>query len=130
MLELIAAEEPRASELITIDGPALPIPPAIDGAALAAALPGLPRAPIEEGVRATLTHFRRLRDAGWQLAVASGARVPGIVESPSESVERKASTWEASRQMASPSSRSAAIHGALWAWPLSEDTDRQTAGAC
>jgi nucleoside-diphosphate-sugar epimerase len=63
VLDLIAAEEPRARELVTIDGPQLPIPPEIDGSALAAALPGLPGAPIDQGVRETIAHFRRLRDA-------------------------------------------------------------------
>jgi nucleoside-diphosphate-sugar epimerase len=64
VVDLIAAEEPRARELVRIDGPQLPIPPEIDGTALAAALPGLPRTPVEQGVRETLAHFRRLRDEG------------------------------------------------------------------
>jgi nucleoside-diphosphate-sugar epimerase len=63
-MELAAREEPRASELIAIAGPRLPIPPAIDGAALEAALQGLERTPLEVGLRETVAHFRRLRDAG------------------------------------------------------------------
>ncbi len=64
VLELISSEEPRARELLSIDGPRLPLPPAIDGAALEAAVPGLARTPFEAGVRATIDHFRRLRDCG------------------------------------------------------------------
>jgi nucleoside-diphosphate-sugar epimerase len=63
-MELAASEEPRASELIQIAGPRLPIPPEIDGAALESALPGLVRTPLELGVRETIAHFRRLRDTG------------------------------------------------------------------
>jgi nucleoside-diphosphate-sugar epimerase len=63
-MELVASEEPRASELVAIDGPRLPIPPEIDGSALESALPGLARTPLEVGVRETVAHFRRLRDAG------------------------------------------------------------------
>ena len=64
VIELAAAIEPRVRELVKIDGPHLPIPPEIDGAALAAALPGLKRTPLEVGVRETIDHFRRLRDEG------------------------------------------------------------------
>jgi len=63
-MEIAASEEPRANELVTIQGPRLPIPPEIDGAALESALPGLARTPLEVGMRETIAHFRRLRDAG------------------------------------------------------------------
>lgn len=63
-MELVALEEPRASELVAMGGPRLPIPPAIDGTALQAALPGLTRTPLEVGLRETIAHFRRLRDSG------------------------------------------------------------------
>jgi nucleoside-diphosphate-sugar epimerase len=49
---------------IDVQGPALPIPPELDGSALEAALPGLPRTSLEDGVRATLDHFRDLLERG------------------------------------------------------------------
>ncbi len=60
----IEAEQPSARGTIQIDGPALPIPPALDGAALEVALPGLPKTPLQDGVRATLARFRELHAAG------------------------------------------------------------------
>ena len=53
-----------APRTIRVDGPPLPIPPALDGAALDAAVPGLPRTPLEEGIRETMQRFTALREAG------------------------------------------------------------------
>ena len=64
VMELLAAEVPEARELITVEGPAIPIPPAIDGARLAAVLPGLERTPLADGVRVTVARFRELLGAG------------------------------------------------------------------
>lgn len=50
--------------LVRIDGPAIPIPPALDGRALHQALPGLPDTPLEEGVRLTMDRFRTLHEEG------------------------------------------------------------------
>jgi len=49
---------------ITFSGPPLPIPPALDGSALEAAVPGLPRTPLVEGVRETMRRFGELAAAG------------------------------------------------------------------
>lgn len=46
------------------EGPAIPIPPALDGAAFRSAYPQVPATPLEEGVAATLGRFAHLRDAG------------------------------------------------------------------
>ena len=64
ILELICAEEPRARDLITVDGPHLPIPPLMDGSRIARDIPGLPSTSIEEGVRATMARFRELQAEG------------------------------------------------------------------
>lgn len=57
----LPADAPRS---IDFAGPPLPIPPALDGQALYAALPGLQRTPLEDGIRSTIEHFTRLADAG------------------------------------------------------------------
>lgn len=64
VMELLAGEVPAAAELVTVQGPSIPIPPALDGARLDAALPGLERTSIAEGVRATVARFRELQAAG------------------------------------------------------------------
>lgn len=53
---------PEAS--ITYDGPAIPIPPTIDGSAIRDALPGLPNTPLRQGIAATIDRFQALHDAG------------------------------------------------------------------
>ena len=53
-----------APRTIDCDGPELPIPPALDGTALEAAVPDLPRTPLAEGIAATMQRFARLRDEG------------------------------------------------------------------
>lgn len=49
---------------ITVSGPPIPMPPALDGSALRALIPGLPHTRLEDGVRETLARFAALRDAG------------------------------------------------------------------
>ena len=51
---------PGTAERISVDGPVLPIPPALDAAAIAGALGELPRISLEDGVRLTMEHFARL----------------------------------------------------------------------
>ena len=63
VVEIIRKEAPQARE-IAIDGPELPIPPALDGDALRAAIPSLPHTPLEAGIRETMARFRALHEAG------------------------------------------------------------------
>ncbi|MCB9880440.1 MAG: NAD-dependent epimerase/dehydratase family protein [Planctomycetes bacterium] len=48
------------ADRITIDGPALPIPGAIDGSAFASAYPNAPKTKLEDGIRETLERFVEL----------------------------------------------------------------------
>ncbi len=64
VLELLTREIPAAADLISLEGPPIPIPPALDGGHLDAVLPGLPRTPLAEGVRATVARFQELHAAG------------------------------------------------------------------
>ena len=63
-VDALAALLPETREWVTIDGPELPLPPELDGARIRTLLPDLPATPLAEGIRATLEHFRALRDAG------------------------------------------------------------------
>ena len=56
--------EPEARGRITFDGPALPIPPELDGRALHEAVPGLATTPLEEGMGATMRRFHELHSQG------------------------------------------------------------------
>ena len=49
---------------ITIDGPELPLPPALDGHAFDALVPGIARTPLAEGVRRTVQRFQDLHTRG------------------------------------------------------------------
>ena len=65
IIELI--EEHCGAELrapIRSEGPELPIPPALDGALLHAAIPNLPTTPLSEGIAETMRRFTELRDEG------------------------------------------------------------------
>jgi nucleoside-diphosphate-sugar epimerase len=65
IVRAIDAQLPQDEQgLIDFVGPKLPIPPALDGAALATALPDLPRTPLEHGIAATMDRFRALHRAG------------------------------------------------------------------
>ena len=65
LVRVIDRHLPAASRgLITHGGPAIPMPPALDDAALRALLPNLPRTALEKGVRDTIERFAALREAG------------------------------------------------------------------
>ncbi len=64
VVELITELEPASRGKIRFAGPPLPLPPELDGSAIARALPGLPLTPLEAGIRATLERFRELRERG------------------------------------------------------------------
>ncbi|HXE80782.1 MAG TPA: NAD(P)-dependent oxidoreductase [Vicinamibacterales bacterium] len=53
-----------ARGLITFGGPPIPMPPALDDAALRRLIPALPRTSLEQGVRETIGRFTALRDEG------------------------------------------------------------------
>ena len=60
--EIVAAIEraaPEARGRIGVDGPPLPFPPELDASGFAAAVGELPVTPLDEGVAATIAHFRR-----------------------------------------------------------------------
>ena len=64
IVEIIAAHAPGTSDGITIDGPAIPIPPELDGRAIHEAVPDLPHTPIEDGIGTTMDRFRALEAEG------------------------------------------------------------------
>jgi len=51
-------------ELVTFDGPPIPIAPALDDTAIRKVITGLPSTPLETGIRETMRRFASLRDAG------------------------------------------------------------------
>jgi nucleoside-diphosphate-sugar epimerase len=61
--------QPEARGLIRVDGPPIPMPPALDDAAFRAAVPGVPTTSLSDGIAATLAEFERL-----QIAVADEVR--------------------------------------------------------
>jgi nucleoside-diphosphate-sugar epimerase len=67
MEELIALLErlrPGAREWITASGPPVPVACRVSDAALRAAVPDLPKTPLQEGVRRTIEQFERLHREG------------------------------------------------------------------
>jgi nucleoside-diphosphate-sugar epimerase len=65
--EVVAAierEVPESRGSLTSGGPRLPIPPRLDGRAIAEALPELPHTPLRTGIHETIARFRALRAAG------------------------------------------------------------------
>jgi nucleoside-diphosphate-sugar epimerase len=54
---------PSSHGLISIDGPAIPMPPSLDDSALRAVISGLPHTSLEDGVRETVVRFRQLQAA-------------------------------------------------------------------
>ncbi|MEM1449229.1 MAG: NAD-dependent epimerase/dehydratase family protein [Planctomycetota bacterium] len=60
----LGRQAPEATDLVSIDGPELPVPGAIDGAALGEVLPDLTRTSIPDGIEETLRRFRDLHAAG------------------------------------------------------------------
>ena len=63
-LSMLAELEPRAAELVRIEGGPLPVPGAIAGAEFDAAVPDVPRTPLGTGIAETLARFRALAEAG------------------------------------------------------------------
>jgi len=63
ILDTIRAH-PLAGGLLHAAGPELPIPPALDGSALAGAVPDLPHTPLADGIDETMTRFHALAEAG------------------------------------------------------------------
>ncbi len=64
MNELVAIVDrmrPGAAQLISAKGPQVPVSYRMDASALDAAVPGIPKTPMEDGIRQTLEMFARLR---------------------------------------------------------------------
>jgi nucleoside-diphosphate-sugar epimerase len=64
ILDTIARFAPEGARGLSIAGPALPIPPALESSALGRTLPGLPHTSLEDGIGETLRRFRDLAEAG------------------------------------------------------------------
>ena len=64
VVRTIEAECPAAKGRITFGGPRIPIPPLLDGSAIAQAYPRLPHTPLAAGIRATIARFRELHAQG------------------------------------------------------------------
>jgi nucleoside-diphosphate-sugar epimerase len=63
MQELVSTLDrlrPGAAGLITVAGPKVPVAYRMDDSQLRAKVPGIPKTPLEEGVRKTINHFERL----------------------------------------------------------------------
>ena len=60
----IEADVPAARGSLTFGGPRIPIPPRLDGSAIAEFLPDLPHTSLAAGIRATLARFRSLHERG------------------------------------------------------------------
>jgi hypothetical protein len=56
--------ENTGRELVTFDGPEIPIAPALDDTAIKQVIGDLPSTPLEVGVRETMRRFRELRGEG------------------------------------------------------------------
>ncbi len=63
-VDALVVHAPKARDLISVEGPELPVPGAIAGARLGDHLPGLTTTPIAEGIGETLERFRALHAAG------------------------------------------------------------------
>ena len=65
-VEKIAAaiNENAGRELVSFDGPPIPIAPALDDSAIRQVIGDLPSTPLAAGVRETMGRFRKLREAG------------------------------------------------------------------
>ena len=66
MIEAVARliNQEAGRELVTFDGPPLPIAPSLSDAAIRRVMGELPATPLAEGVRETMWRFAELRDAG------------------------------------------------------------------
>ena len=63
IVEEIERNAPSAGR-IRVEGPPIPIPPALCGAAIHEAVPDLPDTSLEDGVRETMSRFRALHEQG------------------------------------------------------------------
>jgi nucleoside-diphosphate-sugar epimerase len=64
MLDLVSTLDrlrPGAAALIGVEGPKVPVACRMDDSLLRANIPGIPKTPLEEGIRKTLDHFESLR---------------------------------------------------------------------
>jgi len=64
LVAMIDSMRPGAAKLLSVAGPQVPVSYRMDASRLHAAIPDLPRTPIESGVRQTIEGFERLRAAG------------------------------------------------------------------
>ena len=62
--DVLVAHAAGASDLVTVEGPELPVPGSIAGGRLGDVLPGLPHTSIADGIGETLERFRALHAAG------------------------------------------------------------------
>ncbi|MBI3209528.1 MAG: NAD-dependent epimerase/dehydratase family protein [Candidatus Solibacter usitatus] len=60
----LAHIRPSAANLITTGGPRVPVAYRMDDAALRAAIPGIPKTPLEDGMRRTIELYERLHAEG------------------------------------------------------------------
>jgi nucleoside-diphosphate-sugar epimerase len=60
----IESEVPAARGSLSWGGPRIPIPPRLDGSAIAEALAGMTHTPLEAGIRETIRRFRELHARG------------------------------------------------------------------
>ena len=59
-IEMLDRLQPGAAKLLSAEGPQVPVAYRMDDAHLRAAVPGIPRTPVEEGIRRTMEWFRRV----------------------------------------------------------------------
>jgi nucleoside-diphosphate-sugar epimerase len=59
-----AINDQAGHDLVTFDGPPIPIAAAIDDAAIRQAVPGLPATPLDTGIRETMRRFAELHRSG------------------------------------------------------------------
>ncbi len=64
LVAAIEAEVPAARGRLSSGGPRIPIPPRLDGSALAEAVPDLPHTQLGAGIRETIARFRALAEHG------------------------------------------------------------------
>ncbi|MEO7650511.1 MAG: hypothetical protein ABIZ80_08570, partial [Bryobacteraceae bacterium] len=60
LAEMLERLRPGSAGLITVEGPQVPVAFRMDGSQLRAAIPGIPKTPLAEGVEKTLAQFERL----------------------------------------------------------------------
>ena len=60
LVSLLERFRPGARSLISVEGPKVPVAYRMDDAQLRAKVPGIPKTPLEEGIRKTLDHFEQL----------------------------------------------------------------------